>query len=177
MNTFISVGYIPQNRIVGYMLTTYNILRSPHTVFQSDCTIFYSDQPCISVPCLHILANTWYHVFFIIAMLLESNGERYLIVVRRHFWGPSFSRTSSRRWLGTRFAHPGKPFILRASPTTPGLGEPCCPESFMPCLGLPIWCQFLFFFFFSFFLFVFLHFLGPLPQHMEVPRLGVESEL
>ena len=27
------------------------------------------------------------------------------------------------------------------------------------------------------FLFVFLPFLGPLPQHMEVPRLGVESEL
>ena len=25
--------------------------------------------------------------------------------------------------------------------------------------------------------FVFLPFLGPLPQHMEVPRLGVESEL
>ena len=33
---------------------------------------------------------------------------------------------------------------------------------------------FLFFFFFSFF--VFLPFLGPLPRHMEVPRLGVESE-
>ena len=33
---------------------------------------------------------------------------------------------------------------------------------------------FLSFFFFSFF--VFLHFLGPVPWHMEVPRLGVESE-
>ena len=33
-------------------------------------------------------------------------------------------------------------------------------------------------FFFSFFLFfVFLPFLGLLPRHMEVPRLGVESEL
>ena len=31
-------------------------------------------------------------------------------------------------------------------------------------------------FFFSFF-FVFLPFLGPLPKHMEVPRLGVELEL
>ena len=30
---------------------------------------------------------------------------------------------------------------------------------------------------FFFFFFVFLLFLGPLPQHMEVPRLGVESEL
>ena len=30
---------------------------------------------------------------------------------------------------------------------------------------------------FFFFLFVFLPFLGPLPQHMEVPRLGVELEL
>ena len=32
---------------------------------------------------------------------------------------------------------------------------------------------------YSFFLFflVFLLFLGPLPRHMEVPRLGVESEL
>ena len=28
-----------------------------------------------------------------------------------------------------------------------------------------------------FFFFVFLPFLGPLPWHMEVPRLGVESEL
>ena len=31
--------------------------------------------------------------------------------------------------------------------------------------------------FFGFFLFVFLPFLGPLLRHMEVPRLGVESEL
>ena len=29
----------------------------------------------------------------------------------------------------------------------------------------------------KFFFFVFLPFLGPLPRHMEVPRLGVESEL
>ena len=28
-----------------------------------------------------------------------------------------------------------------------------------------------------FFFFVFLPFLGPLPRHMEVPRLGVELEL
>ena len=28
-----------------------------------------------------------------------------------------------------------------------------------------------------FFFFVFLRFLGPLPHHMEVPRLGIESEL
>ena len=33
------------------------------------------------------------------------------------------------------------------------------------------------FFFFIFIFFVFLPFLGPLPQHMEVPRLGVGSEL
>ena len=33
------------------------------------------------------------------------------------------------------------------------------------------------FFFFFFFFLVFLLFLGPLPRHMEVPRLGVESEL
>ena len=31
-------------------------------------------------------------------------------------------------------------------------------------------------FFFFFFFFVFLPFLGPLPQHMEVPGLGVDSE-
>ena len=36
--------------------------------------------------------------------------------------------------------------------------------------------RFLFFFFFFFFC-PFLPFLGLLPQHMEVPRLGVESEL
>ena len=36
--------------------------------------------------------------------------------------------------------------------------------------------QFVYFFFLSFFL-VFLAFLGPLSRHMEVPRLGVESEL
>ena len=30
---------------------------------------------------------------------------------------------------------------------------------------------------FFFFFFVFLPFLWPLPRHMEVPRLGVESEL
>ena len=33
--------------------------------------------------------------------------------------------------------------------------------------------EFFFFFFWSFFLL----FLGPLPRHMEVPRLGVKSEL
>ena len=32
-------------------------------------------------------------------------------------------------------------------------------------------------FFFFFCLFVFLPFLGPLPRHMEVPGLGVQSEL
>ena len=37
-----------------------------------------------------------------------------------------------------------------------------------PCSSLPL---LFFFFFFVFF------FLGPLPRHMEVPRLGVESEL
>ena len=37
---------------------------------------------------------------------------------------------------------------------------------------------FFFFFFLSFvFLLLLLLFLGPLPWHMEVPRLGVESEL
>ena len=30
---------------------------------------------------------------------------------------------------------------------------------------------------FFFFFLIFLPFLGPLPQHMEVPRLGVQSEL
>ena len=32
------------------------------------------------------------------------------------------------------------------------------------------------FIYFILFYFVFLPFLGPLPQHMEIPRLGVESE-
>ena len=32
-------------------------------------------------------------------------------------------------------------------------------------------------FIFLFIFFVFLLFLGPLPRHMEVPRLGVQSEL
>ena len=31
--------------------------------------------------------------------------------------------------------------------------------------------------FFFFFFLVFLAFLGPLPRHMDIPRLGVESEL
>ena len=38
-------------------------------------------------------------------------------------------------------------------------------------------CLFVFVFVFVLFCFVFLPFLGPLPQHMEVPRRGVESEL
>ena len=33
------------------------------------------------------------------------------------------------------------------------------------------------FFFFFFFFLIFLPLLGPLPRHMEVPRLGVQSEL
>ena len=51
--------------------------------------------------------------------------------------------------------------------------DPClAPAPVFPVLNL----SFLFFFFFFFF-FVFLPFLGPLPWHMEVPRLGVQSEL
>ena len=40
-------------------------------------------------------------------------------------------------------------------------------------------CFFIFIFFFCLlsFLLLLLLFLGPLPRHMEVPRLGVESEL
>ncbi|MBL0864785.1 hypothetical protein IBN19_04856 [Escherichia coli] len=38
-------------------------------------------------------------------------------------------------------------------------------------------CIFLFFIYFLFLFLVFLPFLGPHPQHMEVPRLGVELEL
>ena len=34
-----------------------------------------------------------------------------------------------------------------------------------------------FFFFFCLFLLLLLLFLGPIPRHMEVPRLGVQSEL
>lgn len=40
-------------------------------------------------------------------------------------------------WLGTSFTYPGNSslIILRASPSTPGLREPYCPESFMPGEG------------------------------------------
>ena len=48
------------------------------------------------------------------------------------------------------------------------IGQVCFPE--------PQW-QLIFLFFVYLFIFVFLPFLGPLPRHMEVPRLGVESEL
>ena len=34
-----------------------------------------------------------------------------------------------------------------------------------------------YYFFFFFFFFVFLPFIGPHPQHMKVPRLGVQSEM
>ena len=68
-------------------------------------------------------------------------------------------------------------------------------SSFLPLSGIQIppsmgwverflfWClffQFLslcFFFFFFFFCFVFFFFLGSHQQHMEIPRLGVKSEL
>ena len=42
---------------------------------------------------------------------------------------------------------------------------------------LVLFCLFFLFLFFLFFFFVSLPFLGPLPRHREVPRLGVESEL
>ena len=43
--------------------------------------------------------------------------------------------------------------------------------------NLEIFAQIYYFFFIIIIIFVFLPFLGPLPRHMEVPRLGVESEL
>ena len=52
-------------------------------------------------------------------------------------------------------------------------------------ISRPVFYLFIYFFITQFYLiyflffnfFVFLPFLGPLPWHMEVPRLGVESEL
>ena len=44
-------------------------------------------------------------------------------------------------------------------------------------LGRFIPKYFILFYFILFFLLLLLLFLGPLPRHMEVPRLGVESEL
>ena len=37
--------------------------------------------------------------------------------------------------------------------------------------------SFFYFFFYLFIFWSFCYFFGPLPRHMEVPRLGVESEL
>src|SRR5512135_581454 len=55
---------------------------------------------------------------------------------------------------------------------------PRCMES--NAFNLNPWFFSFSFFFFFFFIFLFLsffYFFGPLPRHMEVPRLGVESEL
>ena len=43
--------------------------------------------------------------------------------------------------------------------------------------SLGFWFWFWFWLFFFFFFFFFPVFLGPLPQHMEIPRLGVDLEL
>ena len=62
----------------------------------------------------------------------------------------------------------------------PGTGKPCwCEAGFSLTLRTTTGIasnEFLLMYFFSF-LFVFLLFIGPLAWHMEVPRLGVESEL
>ena len=50
-------------------------------------------------------------------------------------------------------------------------------DNFPVSLGHSSLPSFLFLFFFFFFLSFFSIFLGLLPRHMEVPRLGVESEL
>ena len=74
-------------------------------------------------------------------------------------------------------------------PLTLGAGQGIEPESW-PCrdaanpvappLELPdtdFCMEIIFLLFIYLFIFVFLPFLGPLLRHMEVPRLGVESEL
>ena len=52
-----------------------------------------------------------------------------------------------------------------------------CYHSFVLLLATLFLFVFFLSFFFLFFFFVFLPFLGPLPRHMEVPRLGVKLEL
>ena len=61
-----------------------------------------------------------------------------------------------------------------SSPNTPRKGSKAGLASFRQVVHLMLVGIFLLFFFFFF---VFLPFLGPLLRHMEVPRLGVQSEL
>ena len=82
------------------------------------------------------------------------------------------------------FHSPKSNAVLAAySVWVPGITGRCSPRLQNTCIHKEIiklhWCGSLwvFSFFFFFFFSVFLPFLGQLPRHMEVPRLGVSSEL
>ena len=74
------LGIYLEVELPSHMLT-YNLLSNCQTVFQSDCTILHSDQQCMRVLFLHILANVYYFPlsFFLIVILVGVKW--YFIVV------------------------------------------------------------------------------------------------
>ena len=85
--------------------------------------------------------------------------------------------STSRAWIDDYFSELSVPLPVRRLTCSAGWagvgrkGYPGAPRSFLVLdVGFVL-------FYYKFFFFVFLLFLGLLPQHMEIPRLGVESEL
>ena len=87
MYVFVSLGYIPKSGISGlYDNSTFNLLRTSQTIFQSDCTTLHCHQQCLRVlitphPCQHLLLSFgWIHL---------SEWKWYLFVDEEWHW-PSF---------------------------------------------------------------------------------------
>ena len=80
LNVFISLGYKPRSGITGsYGNSMCNHLRNCQTVFQSGCTILHPSSSVWGFQFLHILTNTCFYVFFIMA--IPVGKKWYLIVI------------------------------------------------------------------------------------------------